>query len=149
MTFYADAAEQGDIWYLNHYTHFILYDLNQDGIQDILMSSDGNSVDYAFTWKYGKAIGLVSPVGYLCEGNVMRFEEIRSATDGADLLYCQIRQFEGNTLVTLADMVQNKASGEWTDQLTGQPITAEEAENIMASYPQVELNFRSIDELYQ
>ena len=113
------------------------------------MSSDGHSIEYAFTWKYGKAVTQASPVGYLCEGNAMRYEEIRSAADGADLLFCQIQKFEGNTLVTLADLVQNQGSGEWTNQLTGQPITAEEAENIMASYPQVELNFRSIDELYQ
>lgn len=51
--------------------------------------------------------------------------------------------------MTLADMVQNKASGEWTDQLTGLPMTAEEAEAVIASYPQVELSFRPIDELYQ
>lgn len=149
LAFYADAAEQGDIWFLNHYTHFALYDLNQDGIQDILMSSDGHSIEYAFTWKYGKAVTQASPVGYLCEGNAMRYEEIRSAADGADLLYCQIQKFEGNTLVTLADMVQNKASGEWTDQLTGLPMTAEEAEAVIASYPRVELSFRPIDELYQ
>lgn len=149
LAFYADAAEQGDIWFLNHYTHFTLYDLNQDGIQDILMSPDGNSIEFAFTWEYGKAVSLTGSFSYLCEGNVMYREEIRSAKDGADLLYCKITQFEGNTLVTLADMVQNKASGEWTDQLKGQAMTDAEAEAIISSYPRVELDFQPIEELFK
>lgn len=149
LAFYADAAEQGDIWFLNHYTHFTLYDLNQDGIQDILMSPDGNSIEFAFTWEYGKAVSLTGSFSYLCEGNVMYREETRSAKDGADLLYCKITQFEGNTLVTLADMVQNKASGEWTDQLKGQAMTDAEAEAIISSYPRVELDFQPIEELFK
>lgn len=149
LAFYADAAEQGDIWFLNHYTHFTLYDLNQDGIQDILMSPDGNGIEFAFTWEYGKAVSLAGPFSYLCDGNVMCREEIRSAKDGADLRYCKITQFNGNTLVTLADMVQNKASGEWTDQLTGQAMTTAEAEAIISSYPRLELDFHPIEELYK
>lgn len=149
ISFYADAAVQGDLWFLNHYTHFTLYDLNQDGIQDLLMSADGNSIYYAFTWKYGKAVGLSSFISYLCEGNVMCREEIRGADDGADLLCYQFTQFQGKTKVTLADMVQNKASGEWTDQLSGETITAAEAEAILSSYPRIELDFQPIEELYK
>ena len=113
------------------------------------MSPDGNSIEFAFTWEYGKAVSLTGSFSYLCEGNVMYREETRSAKDGADLLYCKITQFEGNTLVTLADMVQNKASGEWTDQLKGQAMTDAEAEAIISSYPRVELDFQPIEELFK
>lgn len=113
------------------------------------MSPDGNGIEFAFTWEYGKAVSLAGPFSYLCDGNVMFREEIRSAKDGADLWYCKITQFNGNTLVTLADMVQNKASGEWTDQLTGQAMTAAEAEAIISSYPRLELDFHPIEELYK
>lgn len=42
LAFYADAAEQGDIWFLNHYTHFALYDLNQDQAHSFLFQLQRN-----------------------------------------------------------------------------------------------------------
>ncbi len=147
ISFYAEGAEKGHVWLWDQHTHFALLDLNSDGILDLLLSSDGTSTDFAFTWKYGRAVSMSGYFSYLCEENVMCEEYIQSADDGADLHHYTFTQFEGNTEVTLADIQQNKASGIWTDLLTGSTITPEEAQSILDQYPRVELDMRPIAEL--
>ncbi len=147
IQFYAGAAESGHVWLWGSHTHFALRDMNSDGILDILLSSDGTSADFVFTWKYGRAVSMGSYFSYLCEDNVMCLEEISSAEDGADLHHYSFTRFNGTVKETLADIVQNKASGVWTDPLAGTTISAEEAKAVLTKYPRIEIDFRPIDEL--
>ncbi len=148
IQFYADAAGRGDLWLWDSHPHFALRDMNADGILDILLSSDGVSADWVFTWKYGRAVSMGSGYfSYLCEDNVMCLEKISSAEDGADLHHYSFTRFNGTVKETLADIVQNKASGVWTDPLAGTTISAEEAKAVLTKYPRIEIDFRPIDEL--
>ncbi len=147
IQFYGEAAEKKKVWLSKSHTHFALLDMNDDGIRDLLLSSDGTSADLIFTWKYGGAVSMGGYFSYLCEGNVMCLEEIRSADDGADLHRYTFTQFDGNTEVTLADIQQNKASGVWTDMTTGETISGDAAQNIIHSHPEIAIDFRPVEEL--
>ncbi len=145
--FYAEDAQRGNAWYYRYATHFSLRDINGDGITDLLLSPDGSRVDITLTWKYGRGVSMGASFTYLCEGNVMCLEQTTSAEDGADLHHYTYTRFNGRETETLADIVQNKASGVWTDNLTGKTISAEAAQNILASYPVIAIDFRPIEEL--
>ncbi len=145
--FYAEDAQRESAWYYRYAAHFALRDINGDGITDLLLSPDGSSVDFTLTWKYGRGVSMGASFTYLCEGNVMYLEEIRSAEDGADLHHYTYTRFNGRETETLADIVLNKASGIWTDELTGETISAEAAAEILTEYPRIPVEFRSIEEL--
>ncbi len=150
IQFYADAAGRGDLWLWDSHPHFALRDMNADGILDILLSSDGVSADRVFTWKYGRAVSMGSGYfSYLCEDNVMCLEKISSAEDGADLKTYHFQKFVGNTLETVAHIQCNLASGQWVDLTTGSTIDADTARDIIASHPQIAVDYRSINELRQ
>ncbi len=147
MRFYAEAVERKDIYLWDSHTHFALRDMNSDGILDMLLSADGTSADFVYTWQYGGAVLIGGYFSYLCEDNVMCLEEISSAEDGADLkTYC-FQKFEGSTLETLAHIQCNLASGQWTDMTTGTAIAADAAQKIIDAHPAVTIEFRPIGEL--
>ncbi len=147
LAFYAKAAKEGKLLLSEDNTHFVLRDINDDGILDLMTSRDGTSLELSFTWKHGNCARLATSFDYLCEGNVMLSEYIRSAEDGADLHHYTFKRFHDTSEETFADMELNKASGVWTDMLTGAAMDAGTAQRILASHPVIDLDFRPIEEL--
>ncbi len=143
--FYAAAVEDRDIALGANYTHFALRDINRDGVMELIVSPDGEQIWLTYTCRYGKAAYWTSTFNYLCEGDIFLRYGISSAEDGADLeTYGYYTSAEFNLV---AEIQCNKASGQWTDLVTGNPITAEEAEAILAQYPVVPLDMHPIEEL--
>ncbi len=147
ILFYAEDAKRETAWYYRYATHFALRDMNGDGIADLLLSTDGSSVDFTLTWKYGRGVSMGASFTYLCEENVMCLEQTTSAEDGADLKTYSFQKFSGNTLETIAQVQCNLASGQWTDLTTGTSIGADAAQKMIDAYPAVTIEFYSMGEL--
>lgn len=146
VEFYRAALQAGEA-YLGDSTHFTLRDVDGDGAVDLLISADGKTIDRIFICRYGKAVFFTVDKNYLCEGNVLLSNYISPARDGADVESYTYLKRSGTSWEEVAAIELNKASGQWTDAMTGKAITADEAQAVIDGYPKIELDFHPVEEL--
>lgn len=138
-----------------HYSHYRLLDINGDGVDDLLLKGENDSLigntDFywmAMTYRYGRIVNLASDF-YLCEDGVLEKAENRYGIEvgveknGRQFVRCT--EFEQETLDFV---VYNKATASWfTDWWDEEPISEEEANAILSQYPRIDQGMRPISEL--
>lgn len=152
-----EKAEKSPLLYNVDYMTYALHDVNGDGTEelivcgygalyDIISSRDGDS------FLYFNADNLpASPVIYICENNVM---EIYDSMTGSH--YYFKAEAEGASFIVglyINNNIENSQWGRFSDIPTGdeskwnlEGITEEEVNNIIASHPRVELDWKPISE---
>ncbi|MGM9589124.1 MAG: hypothetical protein ACI3V0_02995 [Faecousia sp.] len=139
---------------LFHYSHYRILDINGDGVEDLLLKGENDSLigntDYywmALTYRYGHIEGLVSDF-YLCEDGVIECVETRHGDIGVEINGHQFQRCIGLEAELLEFVAFNKATASWqTDWWDEKPISEEEAKAILAKYPRIDQGMRPISEL--
>ncbi len=128
-------------------THYILMDITGDGVEDLLLTDNGDYIGDAFTVKNGELDTLFFWSGYyLCENNIL--EDSSSSYQHERYSYSSVDDSGWHTLNTL---IYDKEGGKWYHDADGDnyyelEITEEEYKEILTSYRRVPLNWTPIDE---
>lgn len=133
------------------YTHYRILDVNGDGVDDLLLSGDGERFWSIWTCRYGQTSGISSQDFYLCQGNVLEVASIHSEfkENGIEEMeeHAFYRVNQKYELEVLAYAAYNKATASWQSDRDGTPMDAAEAEAILARYPRIDQGMRPISEL--
>jgi len=127
------------------HTHCRLLDINADGVQDLLLSGDGEHFWQAVTYRYGSMVALVEADFYLCENGVL--ELVSTRWDGGV-------EKDGHHFVrvtelgreTLDFMVYNKATAAWQSDWYDGIITDGEAGKILQKYERIDQGMITLEE---
>ena len=138
-----------------HYSHYRIYDINGDGVDDLLLKGEDDSftgvTDYywnALTYRYGRVFSFEMDF-YLCEDGVLEIVDTRRNLGiGTESNGHQFKRWVGLDEELYELVVYNKAEASWmADWWNEQPITNEEAEAILAKYPRIDQGMQPISEL--
>lgn len=138
-----------------HYSHYRIYDINNDGVDDLLLKGIDDSftgvTDYywnALTYRYGRVFSFEMDF-YLCEDGVLEIVDTRRNLGiGTESNGHQFKRWVGLEAELYELVVYNKAEASWmADWWNEQPITDEEAEAILAKYPRIDQGMQPISEL--
>ena len=141
---YAEFIESGsEDWC----THYRIADINEDGVDDLLLSGDGEGFWCAYTYHYGNIVMLCGSEFYLCEGNVIEHSGIDHLGIGMELEVHKYVRYSGYDCESIAFVGFNKATGNWQSDRDGTVISASDADMIMAKYPRTDQGMRLISEL--
>ena len=140
-----------------HYSHYRILDINGDGVDDLLLKGKndaliGNTDFYwvAMTYRYGRTVNFGSDF-YLCENGVLEHVETRhSGGIGVEIDGHEFMRYTGLEKEVLDFVVYNKSTASWqTDWWDEQPITEQEAKDILARYPRIDQGMKPISELLE
>ena len=138
-----------------HYSHYRIYDINGDGVDDLLLKGEDDSftgvTDYywnALTYRYGRVFSFEMDF-YLCEDGMLEIVDTRRNLGiGTESNGHQFKRWVGLDEELYELVVYNKAEASWmADWWNEQPLTDEEAEAILAKYPRIDQGMRPISEL--
>lgn len=133
-----------DLWY----THYRLLDINGDGVDDLLVSGDGDKFWNILTYRYGIVTSVLVADFYLCEDGVIERFTIEHRDWGVEVdrhRFMRLREMTGRE--TLAFAAYNKASDSWESDYDATPMDAGDAEAILAQYPRIDQGMCPISEL--
>ena len=137
-----------------HYSHFRILDINEDGVDDLLLKGEDNAfvgaTDHywiALTYRYGYIEGFAWDF-YLCENNVLENVSKRSGGEhGVEIIGHQYQLCNGFKTELLEFVAYNKATGSWCSDWYDTPMDSAGAEAILAKYPRIDQGMRPISEL--
>ncbi len=139
-----------------HYSHYRIYDINGDGVDDLLLKGEDDSftgvTDYywnALTYRYGRVFSFEAADFYLCEDGVLEIVDTRHNLGfGTESNGHQFKRWIGLEDELCELVVYSKATASWmADWWNEQSITDAEAEAILAKYPRIDQGMRPISEL--
>lgn len=142
-------------WESLHYSHYRILDINGDGVDDLLLKGENDSLigntDFywtALTYRYGQIEGFASDF-YLCEDGVLECVSTRYDLGiGVEVTGHQFQRCIGFEKELLEFAAYNKATASWQgDWQNDMPMTEEEANAILAKYPRIDQGMRPISEL--
>lgn len=141
-----EAAAKDDFLY----THYRIADINGDGIDDLLLSGDGDTFWQPLTYRYERLLNMRVNQFYLCEGDVLECTSYFHLwwDDNAEveehIFYRIGKNLERETLAYAG---YNKATASWQSDRDGTPMSTAEAEAILAKYPRIDQGMKPISEL--
>ena len=141
-----------------YYSHYRILDINGDGVDDLLLKGKndaliGNTDFYwiALTYRYGRIVSFGSDF-YLCEDGVLERVETRyhDIDAGVEKNGQEFLRYNGFEKKILDFVVYNKATASWfADWRDEEPISEEEANDILEKYPRIDQGMRPIAELLE
>ena len=129
------------------HTHYRIMDINSDGVEDLLLSGDGERFWCAYTYHYGNLVLLNSSEFYLCDNGVVEHCGIDLLGIGVELEVHKYVRYSGYDCETLGFAGYNKATAKWQSDRDGTVISETEARDIIARYPRIDQGMRPISEL--
>lgn len=128
-------------------THYILMDITGDGVEDLLLTDNGDYISDAFTVRNGELDTIFFWVSYyLCENNVL--ESSYSSFLREWYSYFSV---DDDGWHDLESLTYDKENGRWYHDADGDnyyelEITEEEYNEIIRSYPRISLNWLPIED---
>ncbi len=144
--FYADWWQERKDRH-DRYTHYRILDVNNDGVDDLLLSGSGDFYWVAWTYGYGEIQPLFANDIYLCENGVLENVSTCYEEPGIEIEEHEFFTLDGNKRVVLDYICYNKSTASWQTDLDGTTITEAEAQAILAKYPRIDQGMRPISEL--
>lgn len=132
------------------YTHYRILDINRDGVDDLLLSGDGERCWEIYTYRFGNIINVYVGDFYLCENGILVSCSINSDyhQDIGIEVECQeffrCNEFEREILDLVA---YNKATASWQSDYYGTPMDEAEVNRILEKYPRIDQGMCLISEL--
>ena len=130
-----------------HYTHYRILDVNGDGVEDLLLSGDGEKYWTIYTYRYGIVYPVTSMDFYLCEDGILEQSYNQYISEGVEeerhhFLRLNVFREEELDLV-----VYNKATASYQSDIHGTPVPREEAEATLAKYMRIDQGMQPISDL--
>ena len=129
------------------YTHYRIMDINSDGVEDLLLSGDGERFWCAYTYHYGNLVLLNGSEFYLCDNGIVEHCGIDLLGIGVELEVHKYVRYSGYDCETIGFAGYNKATAKWQSDRDGTVISEAEAQAIIARYPRIDQEMRPISEL--
>lgn len=142
-----------------HYSHYRILDINGDGVDDLLLKGEDSSytgiTDHywlAVTYRYGIIEGFANDF-YLCEdGIIERISTRHTGEIGVEReghRFIRLTGIELDITQEIVDfVVYDRSTASWfTDWWGEEPITEEEANEIIAKHPRIDQGMQPISEL--
>lgn len=126
--------------------YYCLYDLDGNGVEDLLLGYGDGSFTEAHTIEDGQVKYLLSLGGrvWICEDSVLHCQSDFSYPKISQHQFCSYWFENGEYRAESLDAMMSKGdkwlTGEWNDE----EITEEEAQAIIGKYPHLDLDFRSV-----
>lgn len=143
---YRELAREKD-----QYRYFALRDVNGDGQEELLLSTDLDTIDATYVYRYGQFYNLTYysiPHYTLCQDNVMIFTHIHRERDGAEEEQMLFHRFVDDTKIAcFAQISHHKATDVYEEYGTSAPMSQEEAKALVEKYPPIDPGLRPISEL--
>ncbi len=141
---YADFARSRS---KQEYTHFLIADFNQDGLDDLWFSKNGETVYDVFSYSHGEVYGLAILDYYPCEGNVLESHGTAYMIGGVEKEEHAYYRYGAQGLTPIAYAAYNKATSRWECDKDGTPMAESEALALIARYPRTSAGLRPMEEL--
>ena len=129
------------------YTHYRILDINGDGVDDLLLSGDGEKFWDVWTYRFGKITNVLVGDFYLCTNNVLVFQSIDYQDTGVEVETQEFRRYDEFSRETLAYIAYNKATASWQSDYYGTPMDEAEVNRILEKYPRIDQGMCLISEL--
>ena len=138
------------------YCRYRLLDINNDGVLDLLLSSDSlsdlfpdSSSNYwsAYTYRYGTLLKLPVSDFFLCEDGVLEYAGVTPAPGGGRRYHHRYLRLEDTETEVLDYLVYDQGPDTWKWAETEEEISAQEAQAIRDKYPRIDQGMRPIEEL--
>lgn len=139
---YLNAKE--DLWY----THYSILDINADGVDDLLVSGDGEKYWNILTYRYGVVTSVLVADFYLCKDGIIERFSVEHRDWGVEVERHRFMCLRDMTIRDTLDFAAyNKATDSWESDYDATPMEKEAAEAILAKYPRIDQGMRPIAEL--
>lgn len=133
------------------YTHYRLLDINGDGVDDLLLSGDGEKFWSFRTYRFGQIRYPDFPEFFLCEDGVLERVSQAMPYHLGSGVKVDIHQFyritEDLQMEQISYVAHNLSSDTWMSDEEGTQISPAEAEAILAKYPRIDQGMHPISEL--
>lgn len=138
------------------YCRYRLIDINNDGVLDLLLSSDSladlfpDSSSYywsAYTYRYGTLLKLQVSDFYLCAEGVLEAAGDSPAPEGGKRYHHKYLYLEDEDVRVLDYVVYDQGPDLWKLGETEEEISAQEAQAIREKYPRIDQGMKPIEEL--
>lgn len=131
-----------------YYSHYRILDINSDGVDDLLLSGNGEYFWSVLTYRYGDVRDLLTTDFHLCENGVLEQVETRhNLGSGVEVDGHQFLRYVGFEKELLDFAAFNKATAGWQgDWWNEEPISEAEADSILAKYPRIDQGMQPIEE---
>lgn len=141
---YADyLREKKDL----HYTHYRILDVNGDGVEDLLLSGDGEKYWTIRTYRYGIVYPITSMDFYLCEDGILERAYNQYISEGVEEERHHFLRLTGFRRLELDLVVYNKATASYQSDIHGTPVPKEAAEATLAKYKRIDQGMLPISDL--
>lgn len=131
------------------YTHYRILDINGDGVDDLLLSGNGEFYWDVFTYRFGDVINVYVGDFSLCENSVLVNQS--TSTDyqdsGVEVQRQQFLRLNGFETETLANIAYNKATASWQSDYYGTPMSEAEVNGVLEKYPRIDQGMQRISDL--
>ncbi len=134
---------KGESWY----THYRILDVNNDGVEDLLLSGDGDFYWTAYTYRYGELQHLFSNDIYLCEDGILENVSTIHEYPGIEIVTHTFFVLDGVDWVELNFVAYNKSTASWQSDLDGTTLSEAEAQAILDKYSRIDQGMQPISEL--
>lgn len=131
----------------SYYTLYALQDITGDGVEELLLSGNGNQIEAAFSVRYGQIKNIFVYCAYLCENGIL--EDAREYSGGMEVGRQRLHtwyRMDGWYREQLDFVVENIAHGTFFRDRDGTPMDETKAREIMAKYPRVEIKWQRIED---
>lgn len=124
---------------------YALYDINGDGVEDLLVGQGDGSFYEAYTMKDGKAQFLMRQYNdcyWVCENHT-----VEANTHDPDFPDSMVYHFmAGKDLTVVNEDLLIYQEGKWHREFWDDIISAQEAQSVMDKYPHVNVEFKPLQE---
>lgn len=140
---YADLVRRSPEWR----TYYTIRDINGDGVEDLILSGDGERYWEAFTYRYGAIQHLLTGDFLFCENGVIEHRGLRHEEPGIEIEEYEFFTMEGFEKKHLDYTAYDKSTTSWMSDYDFTPMDEADAQAILAKYPRIDQGMRPINEL--
>ncbi len=130
-----------------YYTYYCIYDLDGDGIDELLLADEDQNIQTTYGLRKGKVRELMAEVGqnvHPCEGGIWEETLLMNTEGGVELeehIFYHMRDGKREALDYAA---WNKATASWVADRDYTPMDEETAKEILSKYKRIDLTLLPI-----
>ncbi len=130
-----------------YYTYYCIYDLDGDGIDELLLADEDQNIKTTYGLRKGKVQELLGEVGqnvHPCEGGIWEETRLMNTEGGVELEEHIFYRMTAGKQEALHYVAWNKATASWVADRDYTPMDEETAKEILSKYKRIDLTLLPI-----